>query len=196
MTRKLVWSAAAALAVSAASSALAGIKDDDINVGVDTTTGRLGILWGGETVELPEISGPLFGFGLDDPGVFTIENPFGGLDPLGAGAILRLEVISFDDALRGWRPGFAGTFENPGDTWDIGAAPLDEHPFWQINSLDPGYVSPPGQTEWNATLRMLDTGSTGYLPSDPVTVTFTPEPTGLALLALGGVLAASRVRRR
>jgi len=177
--------------------ALAGIKHDDINVGVDPATGRLGLLWSGATVELPELSGPLlFGFGLDEPGVFTIENPFGGLEPLSPGAILQLEVIAFDDALRGWRPGFAGTFENPGDTWDIGAAPVDVHPFWQINALDSGYVPPPGQTEWNATFRILDIGSTGYLPSDPLTVTFSPEPGSVALLAFGGVLVASRFRRR
>lgn len=178
-----------------ASTVRAGLKGGDVNIGVDPGSNRLVALWGGENVELPEINGPLFGFGLDEPGFFTIENSVAGIVPPDTGANLVLEVIAFSDALKGWTPGFAGVFDDPGETWDIGPTPFDTHSFWHIDSTDAGYVAPPGQTEWHATFRILDTGSTGYLPSDPVTVTFKPEPSSLALLAFGGVLAMRGVRR-
>jgi hypothetical protein len=189
-TRIVTGIAAALIVASSALTALAGIKEGDVNVGVDGE-GRITLIFDGATVELPEINGPLFGFGLDEPGIISIENPVMGLDPPAPGANLVLQV----DALKGWTPGFGSTFKNPGDTWDLGPVPVHEHPFWQIDSTDAGYVPPPGQTEWNARFRIIDTGSTGYLPSDPVTVTFTPEPASLALLAIGGALAMCRRRR-
>lgn len=181
-------------APSAAALAGDGHKEGDINIGV-TSGGQILVEWGGADVELPELSGPLFGYGLDEPGFFTIEADEPGKDlfVLGDGANIVLEVLSLDAALQGWRPGFAGTFENPGDTWNIGLSPFDTHPFWHIDSTDPNFVSPPGQTEWSATFRLLDIGSTGYAPSEPITVTFTPEPGTLGLLALGAVAV---IRRR
>lgn len=177
------------------STAAAGLKDGDVNIGVDLALGKLAVEFSGQTVELPELGGPLVGFGLDEPGILTIENAVAGLVPPAPGANIVLEVISFDAALKGWTPGFSTIFGNPGDLWDLGGVPAHEHPFWHIDSTEAGYVAPPGQTEWHATFRILDTGATGYLPSDPVTVTFTPEPTSLALLAFGGGLAMRSVRR-
>lgn len=171
-----------------------GHKDGDINIGV-TSGGQIIVEWSGEVVALPELPGPLFGFGLDEPGFFTLEEdePGKGLFVLGAGANIVLEVLSFDDALQGWRPGFSGVFDDLGETWNIGGAPFDTHPFWHIDATDPLFVAPPGQTQWSATFRLLDTGSTGYAPSDPVTVTFTPEPGTLGLLMIG---AMALIRRR
>ncbi|HKQ48888.1 MAG TPA: hypothetical protein VJZ71_12530 [Phycisphaerae bacterium] len=169
--------------------AQAGVKGGDVNIGIDPDSGQLVALWGGELVQLPEINGPLFGFGIDEPGFFTITDSVVGLVPPEAGANLVLDVITFDDALKGWRPGFAGFFDDPGETWDIGSVPFDDHPFWHIDSNDPGFVPPPGQTAWNATFRILDTGSTGYLPSEALTVTFTPEPTSLAILLVISALS-------
>lgn len=173
-----------------------GHKDGDINIGV-TSGGQIVVEWSGKIVALPELAGPLFGFGLDEPGFFSIEEdePDEDIFVLGAGANIVLEVLSFDDALQGWRPGFSGVFDDFGETWNIGGVPFDTHPFWHINATDPLFVAPPGQTEWNATFRLLDTGSTGYAPSDPVTVTFTPEPTTLSLLALGALTLARRRTR-
>lgn len=171
-----------------------GHKEGDINIGIDSG-GQIVVEWSGELVGLPELAGPLFGFGLDEPGFFSIQEdePDEDIFVLGAGANIVLEVLSFDDALQGWRPGFAGVFDDLGETWDIGGAPFDTHPFWHIDATDPLFVAPPGQTEWTAVFRLLDTGSTGYAPSGPVTVTFTPEPGTLGLLALG---AMALMRRR
>lgn len=197
MRKLVVMGIATALFVAAsASTARAGIKPDDVNIGIDAANNQLAILWSGEEVELPELSGPLHGFGLDEPGLITIENPVLGLDPPAPGANLVLEVISFDAALKGWEPGFGASFRNPGETFNLGGVPAHEHVFWHIDSSDGGYVAPPAQTEWDATFRIIDTGSTGYLPSEAVTVTFLPEPSCLALLAFGGVGVRSRCRRR
>jgi hypothetical protein len=177
-------------------SALAGIKPDDINIGVDASSHRLVLLWSGEEVELEELNGPLFGFGLDEPGLISIESAVMGLVPPDPGANLVLEVIAFDPALRGWTPGFGASFRFPGDTFDLGGVPAHEHVFWHIDATDLGYVAPPAQTEWNATFRILDTGSTGYLPSEPITVTFLPEPGSVVLLAALAALSGRTARRR
>jgi hypothetical protein len=193
-TRIVSGIAAALIAASLAPAAIAGIKEGDVNVGVDGE-GRLTLIFDGATVELPEINGPLYGFGLDEPGIISLENPVLGLDPPAPGANLVLQVDAFDPALKAGRPGSVRLSRIPATRGTCGPVPVHEHPFWQVDSTDAGYVPPPGQTEWNARFRIIDTGSTGYLPSDPVTVTFTPEPGSLALLAIGGGLAMCRRRR-
>lgn len=170
--------------------------EGDIIVGV-SATGQLVIEFDDdEQVALPAVSGLLFGFLGDEPGFLSIDKdePDEDIFTLGAGANIVLEVIAFDDALKAWRPGFAGFLANPGDLWNIGAAPFDAHPFWHIDSTDAGFVAPPGQTKWSATFRLLDTGSTGYAPSDPITVTFTPEPGSLGLFAVGAIALLRRSR--
>ncbi len=195
-TKTLLGVMAAAFIAIQASTARAAIKLDDVNIGINPGLGQLVVIWGGEEVALPPLAGPLFGFGLDEPGLITIEEGFGGLVPPESGANIVLEVIAFDAALKGWTPGFGSTFENPGDTWDLGGVPAHEHPFWHVDSTDGGFVAPPGQTEWNATFRILDTGSTSYLSSEPVTVTFLPEPSAQVLLAMGAMPVTRRKRRR
>ncbi len=187
---------ATACFLALASTARADFKDDDFNIGVDPDASKLSILWNGEARELPFIEdGFLSGFGIDDPGFITLDESFGGLLPPDSGANIVLEVVSFDTALKAWKPGFGESFQSPGDLWDIGPVPAHQHPFWHIDSTDAGFD--PGQTEWNATFRILDTGSTGYEPSDPVTVTFTtPEPSTAALLLLAVAWGAQRSRRR
>jgi len=188
----------AVAALIAASPVYGGIKEGDVNIGV-TAAGQLRGVYFGGPVELPEINGPLFGWGDIDPGFFSIENPIPaeGLFVPANGANIVLQVIAFAPALKGWTPGFASVFNDPAEIWNIGPVPFDEHAFWHIDSNDPGFVPPPIQTQWSATFRLLDTGSTGYLPSDPVTLTFVPvpEPTSLSLLAIGALFLAMRSRR-
>lgn len=171
-------------------------EEDDVNIGV-SGAGQLVVEFGDEQISLPAVSGLLNGFLGDEPGFFTIDEdePDEDIFVIGAGANIVLEVISFDDALKAWTPGFAAILSQPGDTWSLGAAPFDTHPFWHIDSDDAGYIAPPLQTKWSATFRLLDTGSTGYSPSEPIMVTFTPEPGSLGLLAIGAALLVHRRTR-
>lgn len=169
------------------------IKEDDVNIGLDLAQNKLGVIWLGEEVSLPELAGPLFGFGLDEPGLISLEVPYGGLVPLPEGVEVVLEVISFDPALQGWTPGFSSTFSDPGDLWSLGSTPVHAHPFWHIDSTDAGFN--PMQVEWHATFRFVDANPGGYAASDPVTVVFTPEPAALTLMAVGAACVAWRRRR-
>lgn len=169
------------------------IKEDDVNIGLDLAQNKLGVIWSGDDVALGELAGPIFGFGLDEPGLISLEIPFDGLVPLPDGVEIVLEVISFDPALKGWTPGFSSTFSNPGDTWSLGLTPVHSHPFWHIDSTDAGFN--PMQTEWHATFRFVDANPNGYAASDPVTVVFTPEPATLALMAVGAACLVWRRRR-
>ena len=196
MQRMIVKGMAMTLFIAALSSpARAGIKEGDINIGVNPSSNQLTLVFDGSVAELPPINGPLFGYGVDDPGFISIENAIMGLVPPGPGSDLLVEVVFFDPALKAWTPGFGSVLHNPGDLWDLGEATVHQHPFWHIDSHDPAFVPPPLQTEWDATVRILDAGSTAYRASDPLTITFTPEPAGLGLLVMVGSVLGWRVRR-
>lgn len=183
----------------AANAAVAGDPhghDEDVVVGI-TGASQLAVEFDpSEILDLPEILlGPLSGWGIDDPGFLSLEadEPVEDFFVLGAGADIRYEVVSFDAALKGHTQGFASIFDDAGEFFELGSPDFDEHPFWQIDSADPGFD--PGQATWQATGRLVDVGTTGYAPSDPFTLTFrpVPEPGSLALLATG---LAVHVRRR
>jgi len=178
-------------------------EEGDIRVG-RTPTGQLKLLFTGGLTVLPIIdSGPLTGWGLDEPGFFSIDEeiPEENMSPLMAGNNIIVEVVGagLDNGLKHWLPGFGNYFGNGPlsvSSWNLGPDFTDTHGFFHIDSTTPGFVYPPGQTEWSATIRVIDTGSTGYLASDPITLTFAPEPTSLALLAIGGLATLRRTRRR
>lgn len=173
--------------------------DADLVVG-RTDAGQLAVEFNfSELIELPEISGGLLsGWGVDDPGFFNLatDEPAENFHTLAPGANIRFEVVSFDGAFRGWTQGFAGTFDDPGEYFPLGNPDFDEHPFWQIDSSDGGFD--PLQTQWQATGRLVDVGSTGYAASEPFTLTFipVPEPSPLAVLVFAGAGILIRFRRR
>lgn len=187
----------------ASSAALAGgghgHTDDDLVVGI-TSAGQLAVEFNfAELIELPEITaGPLSGWGLDDPGFFNLDadEPDEDFFVLGAGADIRFEVIAFDAALKGWTQGFASIFDDAGEFFPLGSPDFDEHPFWQIDSSDAGFDAL--QTQWNATGRLIDVGTTGYAPSAPFTLSFVPvpEPASALLLSLTGATLLLRRTRR
>lgn len=188
------------------SPALAGPhehEEGDVRVG-RLPNGQLKLLFTGGMTVLPVInSGPLTGWGLDEPGFFSIDEtiPDEDMSPLAPGNNIMIEVVGagLDNGLKSWLPGF-GNYLGNGPlsvlSWNLGPDFTDTHSFWHIDPTTDGFVAPPGQTEWSATIRVIDTGSTGYLPSNPITLTFAPEPTSLGLLALGGMLTLRRKRRR
>lgn len=175
-----------------------GHLDEDLIVG-RTDSNQLAVHFDfGAFIELPEISGGfLSGWGIADPGFFN--NPTNdaaeNFYTLDASADVRFEVISFDDAFRGWTQGFASTFHDPGEFFELGSPDFDEHPFWQIDSTDVGFD--PLQTQWQATGRLVDVGLTGYAPSEAFTLTFVPvpEPATLAFAVLPVALLVRRRRR-
>ncbi|MFH1746264.1 MAG: PEP-CTERM sorting domain-containing protein [Planctomycetota bacterium] len=134
---------------------------------------------------LPPVYGPLlFGWQGNHPGFAHLEEdePAEDFYTLETGVSVLLEVVALDEGLRIYSPGF-GSEPGVGDTMVLGDEYLHAHAEWHIDSTIPG-VDPTLYT-YGVTFRLLDDGTTGYAPSENYTLTFVPEPGGLALLALG-----------
>lgn len=147
--------------------------EDDILVG-RTAANQLAI--GGfdpndETIGLPCVSGILQGWALDDPGFDHIvqADVVADLYPMDAGAQIRIVCLSIDSALRVISPSFS-IMDAPGESLLLGGSSLHTHLTWHINSADPAFN--PNQTDWSATFKLIDTGSTGYAESAPFTFHF------------------------
>ncbi len=197
--------ALSALVVVLGTSTFALAGDDhghkaDVEVG-RTDTGALGFVdfdFGTTVLEpygppapLPFL--PSQGWILDDPGWATLEGPEDGLLPLEAGATIMVEVISLSPALRMYDPAGGGEVL-AGGQWMAGGNEFDAHPLWVIDATSPSFD--PLQTEWFGSFRLIDTGSTGYTPSETHRFTFTtPEPASAALLCIGALFASRRARR-
>ena len=128
-----------------------------------------------EVFELPEVDGVLVGWAGDEPGFNTLEEdePEEGFFALAEGANVVLEVVSLSPGFKAHTPGFADILDAPGETWELGAAPFDTHPEWHIDPADPGFDD--HDEVWTVTVRLLDTGSTGYAPSEPFSIQFARE---------------------
>lgn len=124
-----------------------------------------------EVIGLPCVSGILQGWGGDEPGFDHVEAPDTGADlhPLDAGAQVRIVCMAIDPALRVISPSFT-IIDAPGESLLLGGSALHIHLTWHINSGDPLFVST--QTDWYATFRLIDTGSTGLADSAPFTLHF------------------------
>lgn len=192
----------AALVMTAA--AFAGVvHKDDFEVGIDPVSQKIKVEYDPDLFPfpLPPSDFPLLtGWALDDPGFVSLdadEQIPGEFEPLPPGRVIGLRVLAVSspefkvwDPLGPGEPGFQIQGSN---LWTIGAAPFDRHPVWHIDSSDPAYN--PANGPWSVMFELVDLTpglSVGLLPSDPVTVTFIPEPASLALLVLAGTL----IRRR
>lgn len=167
--------------------------EGDLVVG-RTSAGQLRIEFDfDEPIALPPVDGLLKGWARDDPGFDHLEadEPDEDFLMLGSGAHIRFDVVSFAPAFQAWTPGFAAALRNPGDSYVFPDGELlHGHLNWHIDALDPRFEPTAGP--WTASFRLIDVGTTGYSPSDVYTFMFAPEPSAVALVALGALL----VRRR
>ncbi len=149
--------------------------------------------------ELPPVNIGLHGWALADPGLLNLTKDEPGEDffTLASGAIINLELVSIDPALRVWSEGFGSALTGPGQSFIVGGSEFDYHPTYHINSDDPAFD--PEVQVFSATFRLFDTGTTGYAPSEPFMLSFTPVPEPATFMLLGaGVVGAlgNRIRRR
>lgn len=130
----------------------------------------------GEVFSLEPTSGILEGWTGDEPGFVTVDadEPDEELLAFPAGTQLVLEIVSLDPALKAHTPGFVSVLTSPGDTWNMPAIPFDDHPVWHIDVTDPGFD--PMQTEWVGVFRILDVGTTAFMPSENFSISFTNLP--------------------
>lgn len=142
---------------------------------------------------LPPASPPLSGWASETPGFEAIEgdDPAADLYALDTAAKISVEVISFSPALKLWNHELDHSISAPGSTLSLGALPFTEHTTWHIDVDDPSFD--PLATEWTATFRLIDIGSTVYAPSEPQTLHFTTIPAPATLIAFAPF--ASRRRR-
>lgn len=138
---------------------------------------------------------PLAGWSTHDPEFDSLESddPLADAYVLNAGAKIFLQVVTFTPALKLWDHELTSSVSGAGETWSLGEQPFMRELVWHIDSADPGFN--PGMTEWTATFRLIDTGTTAYSPSTEYTLRFTNVPApGAAILMLG--LAGAARRRR
>ncbi len=137
----------------------------------------------GDSVLLCPVDGILDGFTNGNPGfdaeevIDDPENDFLKLEP---GAIISIEVISIDPAFKAWGPGLATLIDESGEQITLGSDNLHEHLTWHADSNDPDFN--PSATEWLATFKFVDSGSTGYTESAPFEMRFTNQEAGEAIV--------------
>lgn len=122
-------------------------------------------------IGLPCVSGLFQGWSSNNPGFDRVINANAGADlyPMDAGAQIRIVCLSIDPAFRAISSSFT-IMDAPGESILLGGSSLHTHLTWHINSADPFFV--PAQTDWFATFKLIDTGSTGYAESAPFTFHF------------------------
>jgi len=135
--------------------------------------------------ELPPVDVFLPGWAAADPGLLNlaIDEPIEDFFVLGPGAIVNLELVSIDPALKVWSEGFGSVLTSPGQSFIVDGSEFDYHPTFHIDSDDPAFD--PATQVYSATFRLFDTGTTGYAPSEPFTLSFTPVPEPATVLLLG-----------
>lgn len=139
----------------------------------------------GAPTPLDAVDGFLRGWAGDEPGFMSLaeDEPDEGFFVLGQGAIVGLDLLSIDPALKVWSPGFVSALTAPGQSFVLGGATFDTHGTFHIDSTDPAFD--PGQDVFSATFRVVDTGTTGYAASEPFALAFTPVPEPMTVLLFG-----------
>lgn len=165
---------------------------EDFEVGINPATNRIQIAYDPDLFpwSLPASEWPdAVGFALDDPGFVSLdadEAVPGVFEVLNPGASIAMQVLSVSSPeMKAWNPVGPGEpgFQIIGDSlWTIGAPFFDNHPVWHIDTAAPTYD--PAHGPWDITFQLVDNAGM-HLASEPVTVSFTPEPASLGAAALG-----------
>ena len=162
--------------IMAMPSAAHAQHDGDVWIG-RTSSGQLaispaGYVPGDNYKDLLPVSGLLNGWTDNNPGFDRITEPDveNDLFPLEVGAAIHLVVVETDTAFR-LVDGAFQILDQPGQSTFLGNHNLHVHNTWHINSSDP--LFDPDLCVWHASFYLLDTGSTGYSPSEDLTFTFT-----------------------
>ncbi len=156
----------------------------DIEVG-RTAAGQLAIEADlDEATLLEAVDGLLRGWSGADPGWEALEadEPEEDLFQLASGANIFLEIVEVDEGLKFWAAAFAALADEAGERVPLGGSDLHTHTTFHIDS---DVVGTGFRGTLAATLKLVDTGSTGYADSEPFVMTFTnvPEP-GTVMLAM------------
>ncbi len=127
---------------------------------------------------LPPVSSPpgLFnGWSDNNPGFdrLTTSDPGNDFLTLQSGCQVRIEVVQVDIAFQAISASLA-VIDDPGERLLLGGSTLHTHLTWLVNSDHPMFD--PQKVLWRATFKLVDTGSTGYAPSDPFTFYFATTP--------------------
>ncbi len=111
------------------------------------------------------------GWSDDHPGfdVISADDPEHDCHTLSSGAVIWLEILDVDPAFIIW---YGFTPLGPGNLQQLGSMPggIHLHLNWNINDQQPDFD--PLRVHWRATVRLVDTGSTGYGDSEDFTMVF------------------------
>lgn len=120
---------------------------------------------------LPPVMGLFNGWSDNNPGFdrLVTSDPESDFLTLQSGVQVRIEVVQVDAAFQAISASLA-IIDDPGERLLLGGSTLHTHLTWLVNSDHPMFD--PDKVLWRATFKLVDTGSTGYSPSDPFTFYF------------------------
>jgi hypothetical protein len=145
---------------------------------------------------LSPASPPLTGWSGHEPIFESIEadDPGAGIFVLDTAAKVSVEVVLFSPAVKLWNHDLDHSISAPGQQLTLGALPFTEHTTWHVDADDPAFD--PLATEWTATFRLIDTGSTAYAPSEAYSLHFTIIPAPMTFMTVAPVALLAIRRRR
>lgn len=161
------------LLTMALSSRAAIAHDDNVLILGRSSVGKLVVLpqIHAGVLSLSPVDGNIVGCASITPAVVSLalDLPNNDMLTLESGALPVVELLAIQRSLHLRSPDLAEDFSSAGLATELGAPPFDAHLVWHIDSTDSIY-DPDG--EYEVMFRFVDNGTTDYLPSDAVTLTF------------------------
>lgn len=150
----------------------------------------------GDLFTLSVAGPPLTGWSSQEPFFEAIggDDPAADLYALSAQSKIFAEVVLFTPGVRLWDHGLTESVSEPGTRLSLGPLPFVDHTHWQLDPAAAGYD--PTLSEWAASFRLVDTGTSGYVASPVYTLRFAPVPAPATVAPLAGLALARRRLRR